>query len=133
MISTDGLRRSEHYAHFHAHRTRTVRLQLMQTIDGVTSPVDVSAAKWQIRLRAYTAAAATGQTFVINAAMTKADGAKGKVEYDLTFPASAVGTVYLEVVRVDTTTDASGTPSGKLEYVAEAPWVATVHASAGTA
>lgn len=135
----DGYRRSEHYAQFFARRTQTVRVQALAEIDGRRSGRDFSASKWQFRFRAWTPpAVATGQTFLVDLEMQKvtgtaAAGDSGKAQVDVTFAAADVGDVECEVVVIDTTVSVSGTPSGKAEYLLDAPWEAHVYLAPGSA
>ncbi len=135
-LDHNGLRRSECYHTFHAARATRVRIEALERLDGKLTPRDFSDAKWQLRFRAYVAAAATGQTFVLNVAMTKLagdedDGDTGRAEVLVTFPHSAVGDVVCEVVAIDTSVVNAETPSGKVEHRIDAPWTAVVRASAG--
>jgi len=138
MSSTDdGFRRSRLYDTFHANRITRVRIQAMEEVDGVSAGRDFSATKWQLRFRAYATTAATGQTFLVNEAMTKvvgttAAGDTGKAEVNVEFAAADVGDVECEVVAIDTDVADTGTPSLKKEYRIDLPWQATVYASAGT-
>lgn len=133
----DGYRRTEHYASFFAGRTQTVRVQALAEIDGRRAGRDFSASKWQFRFRAWTPpAVATGQTFLLNVEMTKVTGTSaagdtGKAQVDVTFTAAQVGDIECEVVVIDTTVSASGTPSGKAEYLLGAPWEAHVYLAPG--
>jgi len=127
-MTDDGYRRSETYAEFQANRVKRVRVQALERVDGVLAGRDFSAAKWEIRFRAYQGAAkTTGQTFVVNEAMTKVVGKSsagdtGKAELSVLFAAAAVGAVTCEVVAVDTLEPDTPTPSGFREVVLEASW-----------
>lgn len=138
MIEDTGYRRSEHYRQFHALRARTVRLQAMEEVDGVRRPRDLSAAKWQIRLRAYRAAVASGQAFLLDGVATKvvgttAGGDTGVFQLAVNFAVAAVGDAVMEAVAVDTDTVVAGTPSGKYEEQLDLPWEIVIHQAAGTA
>ena len=138
MIDTTGFRRSEHYAEFLALRARTLRMQAMEEIDGRRSGRDLSASKWQVRVRVYRVAAASGQTFLLDAPATKVVGTSsagdtGIFQLAVNLPAAAVGDAVMEVVAVDTDTVVAGTPSGKHEEQLDLPWEIVVHQSAGTA
>jgi hypothetical protein len=135
-MSDDGYRRSENYDTFHAARVKRVRIQAVERVDGILSGRDFSAAKWELRFRAYLAPKATGQTFLVNEVLTKlpgklTDGDTGKAEAAITFAAAAVGPVVCEIVAIDTAVADPATPSGRREYEIDSPWVATVYLSAG--
>lgn len=137
-MTTDGLRRSEHYADFEAGRVRPVRTQAMETVGGRTRGRDFSASKWQIRLRAYRTAVATGQTFLLDVVKTKVVGTAsagdtGISTVDVLFLAAHVGDAYIEEVAVDTDTVDATTPSGKREYALDRPWPVTIRQAPGTA
>ena len=137
MTDSTGYRQSELYAVFHAQRTQTVRVQAVAEIDGRARGRDLSAAKWKFYFRAWIPPAVpTGQVFLVNLEMGKVVGVQtagdtGKAELDVTFTAAQVGAIECEVVVIDTTTVAAGTPSGKKEHKVDAPWRADVFASPG--
>lgn len=137
MTDNTGYRRSEHYRQFQALRARTVRLQAMEEVDGVRRPRDLSASKWQVRIRAYRVAAATGQSFLLDAVATKvvgtaAGGDTGVFQLAVNFAAAAVGNAVMEAVAVDTDTVVAGTPSGKYEEQLDMPWEIVIHQAAGS-